>query len=81
MRLKLVIGTVHEKLFKDMTGERRECSKSAYPFMSFFKIGSVGGRKATFHSFLRITQTSQHTVCNANTSKSTVIRYIDLLRG
>ena len=42
--MKLVISTVHEKLFKDMiAGIVKNIKKSTHPFMSFLKIGSVGG--------------------------------------
>jgi hypothetical protein len=79
MWLKLVIGTIQEKLREDVVGEGLDGSKITHPFMSFLKIDPVGGFETTRHGFLRITQTSQNPVCNAKTSEHAIIRDINTL--
>jgi len=55
MRMKIFVGTVHEKLRRGFVGECCHGDKITYPFMSFLKIDSVNGLEAARHGFLRIT--------------------------
>ncbi len=79
MWLKLVIGTVQEKLRRDIVNERVDGGRITYPFMRFLKIDSVNGFETTPHDFLRITQTSKNPVCYTETSECAVIRDIEAL--
>ena len=54
MWMKFFIGTVHEKLCKDVVGKWFHSDKTAYPFMSFLKVKSINGLETTRHGFLRI---------------------------
>lgn len=79
MWLKLVIGTIQEKLGRDVVGKGHNGSEMTYPFMSFLKIDTFDGFETMRHGFLRITQTSQNPVCNTKTSEYGVIRDINTL--
>ena len=52
MWLKLLVGTIQEKLGGDVVGESLNRSEITYPFMSFLKIDSVDGFETTRHGFL-----------------------------
>lgn len=52
MWMKFFIGTVHEKLRKDVVGKSFHSDKTAYPFMSFLEVKSINGLEATRHGFL-----------------------------
>jgi hypothetical protein len=77
MWLKLVIGTIQEKLRGDVVGEGLNGSKITYPFVSFLEIDSVDGLETTRYGFLRITQTSQYPVCDTKTGDYAVIRDVE----
>jgi hypothetical protein len=85
MRLKLVIGTVQEKLRKGVVARARDSDSTevkiiiTYPFMCFLKIDPVNGSETTHHGFLRITQTSQNPICNTKTNECAIIRDIKAL--
>jgi hypothetical protein len=83
--LKLVIGTIQEKLRRDSVVRVRDSDSTGvkkiitYPFMRFLKVDPVNRFKTAHHGFLRITQTSQNPVCNAKTSEYAIIGDIKAL--
>jgi hypothetical protein len=83
--LKLVIGTIQEKLPRgalyatQVRDSNSMENKIAYPFVRFLKIDPVNGFKAARHGFLRITQTSQNPVCDTKTGEYAIIRDIKAL--
>jgi hypothetical protein len=78
MWLKLVIGTIQEKLRRDIVSDLTEVKRKrvTYPFMRLLKIDPVNGSETTHHGFLRITQPSQNPICDTKTSEYAIVRDI-----
>jgi hypothetical protein len=52
MWVEIFIGTVQEKLRRDVAGERYLGNKTTYPFMRFLKVDSVDRFEAKQNGFL-----------------------------